>query len=105
VNISHHALDVRTTFVTVASATVWTTLNRNHGDTTLNAVPDVGAEYSDVRSESSVDPSVLASIDGVDVPVVNLNPGTTCENPVASIHGDVSGDAATVSGVKDSHSR
>jgi hypothetical protein len=80
-------------------------LNRKNGDTTLNAVPDVGALYSVVRSESSVDPSTLASILAVDVPVVNLNPGTTCENPDASIHGDVNGEAACVSGVKYSHNR
>jgi len=91
--------------VTVASATVCTTLNRIHGLTTLNAVPDVGALYSDVRSASTVDPSMLASMLAVLVPPVNLNPGTTWLNPLQSIHGDVSGDAATVSSAKDSHSR
>src|SRR5215469_6997065 len=101
----HHDLEVSTIFVTVASATVCTTLNRKNGDTTENAVPDVGAEYRVVRSESRVLPSTLASIVGVDVPPVNLNPGTTCVNPVASIHGDVSGEAACVSAVKYSHSR
>lgn len=48
---------------------------------------------------------MLASIAGVLVPPVNLNPGTTCEKPEQSIHGDVSGDAACVSGVNHSHSR
>ena len=91
--------------MTVASATVCTTLKRKNGDTTLNAVPLVGAEYSVVRSESSVEPSMLASMLAVDVPVVNLKPGTTWLNPDASIHGDVSGLAACVSGVKYSHSR